>query len=141
MKNEIVHIEEYKNLQANYCHLLPVVSQEINSEGGFQSYVLADTVSDIKKSLNRAFSLGFVSEGPIIEEFSATQMVKDPWLCYIWWQEGDRVVITIKVKSEKPIAKVILIKRRKPIKVFYPRSCKFAKKIIKHYKLKPLLTN
>jgi uncharacterized membrane protein len=129
-KNLITHdVSLFKKLSATPgFNLLPIVSYRINNpdelswvvKHGFKLYLFSQSVSKLPYTPQQGYVNGFVSNGPVIDKFWASQFMTDPWEEYVLWKSGETIHIHIKVKDKVPLKKIELISGRKIIRVFYP---------------------
>jgi len=126
----------FKSLQATPgFNLLPIVSHRIWTlddlervcKKGFKLYLYASDISSLSSTWRKDWIFGFVSNGPVIENFWCENLVKDPWETYILWEPGDIIRLHIKVNSSAPLTEVKIFSGSKLIRTFKPRRKVFSK--------------
>lgn len=129
-------LQLYKDLQASYYELTPLVChriydpEELKGLKGYKTYVLADSVGDIPLAFNffpKTLEDTFVSNGPLIHDFrlEGEGLWQDMWELYYLWETGEKVNIHIDVSSEYPIKEIILYKRKDIFRRFRPNQKRF----------------
>lgn len=137
VRGEIVDdsLDWYRYCAANFCVVVPVASQralrpaDLAAGVRWKVGVFARDPGEIRAALSQGVRRVFITEGPVIRQFSVLNLDSPPahlrWQQGAGWQRGDRLVLKIDVAGDRPLREVKLYQGRELFRCFRPSDREF----------------
>ena len=121
----------YKRLVASKYFIGPIAFNPL-AEHGASTWVLVPEGRNAYDMLRTNMHATFISDGPVLERFAWTRpgLIEDEWEGYWWgYKPGDTAEVALSIRSESPLAEVVLYDGEEELARFTPDTPLFSRRL------------